>query len=306
LLTKVMDKGVNLIRSRVTGVERAGERVSVRTRTGEKGEYSLLVIATGVNTAILKLFEDQGSQYIPPKTAKAALREYRLGKETVDAYFGDALHVFLLDIPNLDFAMIVPKGDFVSLCMLGKDIDDGMIQAFLTAPEVGRCFPPGWRWNLPDCHCSPRINIQAAVQPYADRVVFVGDSGVSRLFKDGIGAAYRSAKAAASCAVLEGVSSEDFRRYYAPFCRRIQIDNQLGKFIFSISHIFQHVHFARSAMLRMVAAEQRSPANPTRMSSVLWDTFTGSAPYADVLLRTIQPAFIGHLIWRLAGSIVSG
>jgi len=28
------------------------------------------------------------------------------------------------------------------------------------------------------------------------------------------------------------------------------------------------------------------------MSTVLWDTFTGSAPYTDVFMRTLSPAFL--------------
>lgn len=144
--------------------------------------------------------------------------------------------------------MIVPKGDYVSVCLLGKDIDDSLLQAFLTAPTVKGCFPDGWRWDQPVCQCLPRINIQAAPRPYADRVVFIGDSGVTRLYKDGIGTAFRAAKAAATCAVLEGVSSEDFRRYYAPFCRSVDADNQFGKLIFFVTHLIQRMRFARNAL----------------------------------------------------------
>jgi hypothetical protein len=257
----------------------------------------LLAVAAGVNTAALKLFEEAAAKYQPPKTTKTAVREYFLGKEIIEKHFGDSLHVFLLDIPRLDFAMIVPKGDYVSVCLLGKDIDESLIQAFMTAPEVKSCFPQGWNWDQPVCQCLPRINVQAAKRPYADRLVFIGDSGVSRLYKDGIGAAYREAKAAAACAVLEGISAEDFRRYYAPFCRGVELDNHFGRLIFFVTHLIQRLRFSRRAVLRMVTAEQLSPANPQRMSSVLWDTFTGSAPYRDVFLRTLHPAFVGRFFW---------
>jgi hypothetical protein len=237
---------------------------------------------------------------------KTALHEYLLGKETVDRLFGDSLHVFLLDIPRLDFGMLIPKGDYVSVCLLGKNIDESLLQAFLSATEVKQCFPNDWQWDQPDCQCLPRINIRAANRPYADRIVFIGDCGVTRLDKDGIRAAYRAAKAAASCAILEGVSAEDFRRYYAPLCKTVDLDNQYGRFIFLITHIIQRVRFSRKAVIQMVAAEQRSPGKPARMSSVLWDTFTGSTPYRDVFLRTMQPAFISRFIWSLARSVLSG
>jgi flavin-dependent dehydrogenase len=305
LLSLAEKKGATVIRSRVTGVEKIDSRLWVRTRDRKEEGYDLLVVAAGVNTAALKLFEERDSKYNPPKTTKTAIREYFLGKDAIEKNFGDSLHVFLLDIPGLDFAIIVPKGEYVSVCMLGKDIDDALLDAFLTVPEVKSCFPVGWRWDQPDCQCLPRINVRAASQPYADRVVFIGDSGVTRLYKDGIGAAYRAAKAAATCAILEGISSEDFRRYYAPFCRRMVIDNHFGRFIFLITHIIRQVRFSRKVILQMVAAEKLSAGVFPRMSDVLWDTFTGSAPYQDVVLRTLHPAFVSHYVRSLVDSVIS-
>lgn len=306
LLSLAMDKGAKVIPLRVIGVDRVDDRLQIRTRDSHHGIYDLLVVAAGVNTAALKLFEGGESKYEPPKTTKTAIREYYLGEEIIDKHFGDSLHVFLLDIPKLDFAMLVPKGDYVSACLLGKDIDDDLLQAFLTAPEVKSCFPQGWRWDQPACQCLPRINVRASLQPFADRVVFIGDSGVTRLYKDGIGAAYRAAKAAATCSVLEGISSEDFRRHYAPFCRKMELDNRFGNFIFFVTHLIQRASFSRRAVLQMAAAERLSPGTPPRMSGVLWDTFTGSASYQNVLLRSLHPAFVSRFAWHLVDAIISG
>jgi flavin-dependent dehydrogenase len=305
LLSLAEQKGANTIRLRVTGVDRVNDKLVVQTRDSAKEGYDLLAVSAGVNTSLINLFDKAASKYNPPRTTKTAIREYFLGKETVDKYFGDSLHVFLLDIPKLDFAMIVPKGDYVSVCLLGKDIDENLLKAFLTAPEVQSCFPDGWQWDQANCKCAPRINVGAARKPYADRVVFIGDSGVSRLYKDGVGAAYRAAKAAASCAILEGISSEDFRRYYAPFYRMVQVDNLFGRFIFLVSHIIQRMRSSRKAVLRMVAIEQQSPDRSPRLSNVLWDTFTGSASYLDVFLRTLHPVFISYFVWGLVSALIN-
>jgi flavin-dependent dehydrogenase len=305
LLSLSTNKGANVVNLRVTSVEKIDGLVQVRT-SRNTDRYDLLVVAAGVNTAVLKLFEEGGSKYRPPETTNTALREYYLGRETIEKTFAGSLHVFLLDIPRLTFGMIVPKDDYVSVCMLGKDIDETLVRDFLTAPAVKNCFPEDWRWDQPNCHCSPRINVRAAVQPYADRVVFIGDSGVTRLYKDGIGAAYRAAKSAAACAVLHGVSSEDFRRHYGPFCRRVVLDNQFGKLIFLVTHIIQRTRFARNALLKIMAYEQKSPSQSRRMSSVIWDMFTGSAPYQNVFLRTLHPAFLSHFVWSLVGSLLGG
>jgi flavin-dependent dehydrogenase len=259
-----------------------------------------------VNTAVLKLFAEDNSAYQPPETTRTALREYHFDREMIEKTFGDSLHVFLLDIPRLDFGMIVPKGDYVSVCLLGRAIDENLIQAFLTAPVVKASFPEGWQWDQPACQCMPRVNVRAARHPYGNRVVFIGDSGVTRLYKDGLGAAYRAAKAAATCAVLNGVSAEDFQRYYAPFCQRIETDNRFGKLIFFVTHGIQRLRFARKALIRTMSHEQRESGKPQHMSSVLWDTFTGSAPYTDVFLRMLHPAFFGGFLWRLIDAWVRG
>ncbi|MDX1741876.1 MAG: hypothetical protein R3178_11305, partial [Rhodothermales bacterium] len=157
------------------------------------------------------------------------------------------------------------------------------------------------------CHCFPRINVKGARRPYSDRLVFIGDSGVSRLYKDGIGAAYRTSKAAAGAIAFHGFSEEALRKHYWPACRAINLDNALGKFIFGFSHLIQKARFSRRGVLRMTALEQASETSQRIMSSVLWDLFTGSAPYREVLLRTLKPTFLGGLVANLVvGNLPGG
>lgn len=306
LLSMAEKKGACIIHQRVTGVERAADQLRVIAGGGLTEGYELLAVTSGVNSAATKLFENVDLKYKPPKTTKTALIEYFLGKETIEEYFGNSLHVFLLDIPRLVFAALIPKGDYLSVCLLGKDIDDDLVQAFLDAPEVKSCFPKDWRGDHLVCRCYPRVNVQAAERPFADRVVFIGDIGVTRLYKDGIGAAYRTAKSAAATAILEGISAEDFQHHYGALSKKIEADNRIGKVIFGFAHLLQRVHFSRSAVLKMVAYEQSEPGASPRMSSILWDTFTGSSPYLDVLQRILHPAFVGRFIWSLVRSSVAG
>jgi hypothetical protein len=43
------------------------------------------------------------------------------------------MHVFLLDIPRLEFAALIPKGDYVTLCLLGDDIDEELMDRFFSS-----------------------------------------------------------------------------------------------------------------------------------------------------------------------------
>ncbi|HEX9120885.1 MAG TPA: hypothetical protein VF840_10140 [Terriglobales bacterium] len=301
LLDMAVAQGASVVRAGVQSIAFNNGRPVVKTQSGKQADYDLLCFAVGVNIGA-KLLENIPFAYKPPRTTRTYICEFCLGREVIEREMGSSMHVFLLPMKRLEFAALIPKGDYVTVCMLGDDIDKEMVNAFLTSPEVKEALPAHWRLPADFCHCSPRISIAAAEPAYGDRVVFVGDCGATRLYKDGIGAAYRTAKAAAKTAVFHGVSAAQFRRHYQPICRRIEHDNDIGRFVFWISRLLQGAAFARRAIWRMVCDEQRLSGGQRRMSMVLWDTFTGSAPYRHVLLRALHPGFWGRLLWNFVAA----
>jgi hypothetical protein len=208
------------------------------------------------------------------------------------------MHVFLLDIPRLQFAAIIPKGEYLTMVILGENLDEELIETFVNTEEVKSCLPQS-QATTNICQCFPRLNEFHALRPYDDRLVFIGDAGVARLYKDGIGSAYRTAKAAANCVALHGMSRRDFKRYYWRACRDIAFDNAIGRLVFGFCHVLQKVQFMRRGVLRMTRIEQDNPGAYPHMSSVLWDVFTGSAPYREVLLHVMHPGFICRLLWNM-------
>jgi len=189
--------------------------------------------------------------------------------------------------------------------MLGQDIDKELFETFMEAPAVIECLPPELRLDQYACQCLPVMNVGGATQPYGDRVVFIGDCGVTRLYKDGIGGAYRTAKAAAATAIFHGIAAEDFEKYYWPACRRLNFDNAVGRVIFEVTSLIQQHRFARQAVLRMTIDEQNKAGKNRRMSLILWDMFTGSASYRDIFLRTIHPAYFLKLGWYVLVSLLA-
>ena len=90
-------------------------------------------------------------------------------------------------------------------------------------------------------------------------------------------------------------------------CNKISNDNKVGKFVFNVASLVQKAKFARRGVLRMTVNEQLDADSERRMSSVLWDLFSGSASYTDVFLRTLHPKYIGSLTWNLvAGNVARG
>lgn len=306
LQSLAVQKGANVVKGRVEEIARVDDGFIVKAKGGEPRRYDVVGVSVGVNTAALKLFEGLDLGYKAPPTTQTAIREYYLGEELIAQYLGSSMHVFLLDIPRLEFAAIIPKGDYVTLAMLGQDIDAELLKSFLTTPEVQECFPPGWAWDQQACNCSPRMSLRAATQPFGDGILFLGDCGVTRLYKDGIGAAYRGAKAAASAVVFHGASEEALRRYYWPALVKMDRDNLIGRFIFTVTHLIQKSRLLRKAVVRMTSSEQKPDVTWRPMSMVLWDMFTGSAPYGDILIRTMHPIFILRLVLSVAASVLPG
>lgn len=304
LQARAVERGARLRATRVESIERdAAGRPRLVGKDGAAETYDLAVAAVGVNSTLLKLFEGLGVGYQRPVVTKTLIREYHLGEEVISRTLGSSMHVFLLDLPRLEFAAAIPKGDYVTVAVLGEEIDAALVDGFLSTPEVRACMPPGWDPASKSCQCMPAIAVRGVEKPFADRFLFIGDCGVTRLYKDGIGAAYRTAKAAARAAVFGGISEAAFRRHYLPVCRSIAGDNRIGKVAFLVTRLARRFPLLRRAMLRMAAAEQGRPGPERRMSGVLWDMFSGSAPYSDIFLRMLRPGFLGRLGWAALASL---
>jgi flavin-dependent dehydrogenase len=306
LLDQAVRKGATLIGKRVDEVSCAADGCPlVKTRGAPPESYDLLAVASGVNTNALKLLQSVNTAFRQPETVRTFVREYFLGRDEIERTLGEhTIHFFLLDIPGMDFAAIVPKGDYVTVALLGEKMDNETCDLFLNTPQVKACMPSGWTPEGFACHCGPRINQTGALHPYADRMVFIGDTAVSRLYKDGIGAAYRAAKYAAAAAVFHGIGEKDFQHYFWDPYHNMEYDNVMGKIVFFFSGLFKPRRFASDALIRMMVSEQPKPAAQRRMSSIIWNMCTGSAPYREILFGIFHPAFWSRLLWYLSTSLV--
>jgi hypothetical protein len=81
-------------------------------------------------------------------------------------------------------------------------------------------------------------------------------------------------------------------------------DNAIGRIVFMITKVIRKVRIARQAVLGMTLNEQNNPTLPQRMSGVLWDTFTGSASYQSVFLRTLHPTFLVRLGYEALAGVI--
>lgn len=289
LLQKAVEHGVRVKYAFVDEARREGDKFRLYSAGKMLQDCDLLIGAFGVKAGTGKMYERLGIGYKVPSTIKATQSEIELGRDWIASRFGHSIHIFLLHIPEVKFVSVIPKGDYVTISALGKEPNVGQIKTFLNHPAAKNLFPPGFKIPERFCHCFPKINIGSARKPFANRLAFVGDASSARLYKDGIGSAYITSKAAAHAALLHGIGEDDFREYYLPVCRTLNRDNLFGQFLFSANNLISFISPASKGFYKMIAWEQESLQKSTPYSDILWDMFTGSRFYKDIFLRTLNP-----------------
>ncbi len=288
--------GAEVIRQRVTTVSLIPRPV-VETRE-QRFPADLVVLAAGVNHRAIQ-FTDL--RYQPPPCQQMAQTEICPGTEEVKRALGGSVHIFLPHDGSLRFGTLVPKGPCINVSLLGDRLPQDTVARFLALPEVTELLPA----TLPRaCSCRPRIAVGPARPLFADRFVAVGDAGITRLYKNGIGTALRTARQAASTALCDGVDAHAFAAGYAPLCREIAWDNRAGRFLFAFTRIFQHNRWLTMPHLRSITAEQTLPPEARFHSRLLWGMFTGTYPYQDLLAMACHPRLHASLFRHFLGDLV--
>ena len=293
LLNQAIEEGATHMPLRIDRIAVKNKKPVLFAKDRELMDCDLVVGAFGVNRSSAKIFEEAGFGYQEPSTATAAIAELRMDEDVVTENFGNSVHLFLLPEKGRKFAAMIPKGSYVTLCVLGKEITPNTIADFLNKRVVKRLLK-----NIPysaECRCLPRMNIGAPKRAFTDRVVICGDAGSTRLFKDGLGAASLMGKAAAKTAVFQGVSARHFRNDYYEVYRSIMVDNVFGRFMFAVIDIIRKSKLLTMGMLRVVRKEQQK-CYPNVLSPILWNMFTGNERYKNIFPSSLDVGMNAHLL----------
>lgn len=270
LLDQARERGANVRRARVQMV-RPGLHPIVATAR-EQFEADLVVLATGVNS---RAPLDPAWRYRPPRTEIMAQDEVLLPGGLLD----DKVHIFFDHPPGLIFGGLIPKGRYANISLLGRKLPPDAVSDFLESNGLASLLPDGAPVL---CGCAPRVAVSTASGYYAERLVVVGDAAVTRLYKDGIGAAFATAEAAARTAIGRGISKHDFAAGYRPACRRIAADNLYGRLLFRLWAVSRHSPPLLAAWRRAILAEADLPLTARLHTRILWSMFTGDEPYQKI------------------------
>ncbi|MFQ5957284.1 MAG: hypothetical protein ACE5KK_05885, partial [Candidatus Brocadiales bacterium] len=288
-------RGANLIHEEVKDVilpQRLEDKATViYGHDARELRADLIVGAFGINTPTMELFEKMYFGYVPPRTIRTCILEAHMGKEFMVKEYGNNIYVFALGMKEIEFASFTPRGDYLTIAIVGKrDISTPQVKQFLNHPAVLKVLPKG-EDVLRDssCICFPKISVSTPAQPYSDRLVIIGDAGVSRSYKNGIESAFVVAQLAANTAFRQGVSKEAFKRgYYEPARHIFVRDNLYAKAMFKLfdlfvcreHHLSERAGYAKIHQERWVAKQ---------INEGLWKLVTGDAPYREIFMELFSP-----------------
>ena len=70
---------------------------------------------------------------------------------------GSSMHAFLLNLRNLDFAALIPKGNYVTMCLIGDNINSNFVNSFIKHRTVQQHLASSESHTAGACHCSPHF-----------------------------------------------------------------------------------------------------------------------------------------------------
>ena len=298
LLKHVINQGVSVISEPVLDLNLSSNLDTPATVIYGKGgqhnkmEADLVVGAFGINSTIINKIRGLNFGYIPPKTIKTCQMEIPLDATFIKNSFKDNIQVFALGIKPFRFASMVPKGNYVTVSLVGtRDLTSNDLIDFVNHPVVRKKLPHDWKMPEKFCMCLPKIVLSHAKNPFTDRLVMVGDASITRIFKNGLESAYITSQLAARTAFENGISKEAFdKHYYKPAHKLLAMDNKLGAVILAISDFITRQNWLVKARLSYVE-DKRGSWIANHLNKILWNMVTGDAPYHKILIQAFNPVF---------------
>ncbi len=313
-------RGVNFVNTKVTSIKPPSsleEKVKIHTESPGKGnrdvyEADLLIGALGMQGA--HILEKAGFGYRKAETVRLAQVEVPMEEKKINKIFGKYIHTYPFCIPGIRYIAITPKRRYITVTAISINLADkenditirGKLKEFLDGfhnfLDDKTIFGIAGKKDAqkgikimeePTCTCVPHIPHGNSRQPYGDRIVVVGDAAYSRLYKNGIEAAFTTADMAARTALEYGCSKKDFRKHYHKKADvMFNKDNKYAKILFGINDIMSCYDEISKEHLKIANS---STKNGERLKRMFWSMFSGDRPYKEIFYDAMRPSLLLNL-----------
>lgn len=296
LLEHVASQGVKVVSAVAEEIELPeNQQDTVNIVYAESGirkkiSADLVVGAFGLDTELTKRIVGRKFGYREPQSVRSCNASLYLGHAFIQEQFRNKIHVFAPMIGPITCGVFIPNDNYVTVSLTGKeDITKSHLLAFLNHPKARVLLPHEWTPPEDLCICFPRIPVNHAEHPYTNRLVIIGDAGISGAYKNGIESAFDTARLAAYTAFKHGIAREDFRQgYYKPASKLLAEAHFFGSLI-------SRIHDYTTSGKQIVNVQfdhlekRRDDWSALHINGILWDIVTGNTRYKDIFIRMTNP-----------------
>jgi flavin-dependent dehydrogenase len=314
LLAEALRAGADVIPGEVVDVQYAPNgKPLIRYRLGgaeTRLEADLAVFAAGVNEQVggpadqgrmLQSLQRLIPGFVPPRLRRALIFELEAKSGVPENLVGTVHFVeYGSKTLRLEMCSLVPKRGFITVVLVGASVDTASDHAasrdimaqFLELPHIRRLVSPRIQFS-PACVCGPNMVVGSARNPFGDRVAAVGDIVTTRLYKDGILSAQRTARALAETVLELGIDAGSLKQGYGPILRRFRRDNRFASLVFLVNRMFFSSSVLSRVLYQAVITERKTTlSTQRRLEKILWRIASGDDEYEDIFLSMVHPASI--------------
>ena len=271
LLERAEKSGAEIEKTRVLGVERHGERWSIRTRDGN-AEADYCIVATGARNSLRNV----GTEYTRADTMFALGYYVPSQQEHIDIQF----------LPKLEgYIWVFPRCQHLSVGICGKGESAQALRARLERymSDKGISYKDGTFYGhmLPSLETSSWRHNRVSGEGW----MAVGDAGglVDPITGEGLYYAMRSGDLASRVLLGEEQLAPDFAQSYRQLLRReFMADLEFGATL--AKRVFLGTFLFNSVPARMVQFLRRSP----NFHDLMQDLFAGTQSYLELKSRILK------------------
>ncbi len=311
LLKKAVEEGASIMPGIAQAIQYTPSRrpcLIVKTGSGEifSIESDFLCISTGINASknikenlLFNSYQKINPPFKPPEARPTLVVEIKPGRDYLKKYMNKELYLIVSGskILGLEHIALVPKGDYLTIALVGESIDRAslpeetgqIIRAFLSIAHIQAILPR--LDNTPiACACNPFMAVTPSKNPFENRISMVGDALGARLYRDGLYSAFVSAQSLAHTVVHKGVDKKSLEHANNWVLKWLEKDNRYGKIVFGLVQNALKSRILSRILYQTFATEMKSQRmGKWPMGNVLWKIGSGSADYENLIGEIFSP-----------------
>jgi flavin-dependent dehydrogenase len=314
LLNQARTRGATVITGEAIDIRYASSgKPCVTVATASRREIGIesdfLAIATGIpsfkdsipeENSLLRALRRINPGFTPPRIRPALIFELKPGRAYLKKYMNKEIYFIVSGSKklSLDHISLVPKGDYLTVAMVGDRIDNAsfpedtqkIIHEFLSLSHCRAILPHITPHNTPvACSCTPFMVTAPARGAICDRMAVVGDAMGSRLYRDGIFSAFVGAEALAKTIIQGGVDKKSLSNGYAQVTKWLKVDSHYAERVIGCIQTVLKSPFLSRILYQTFATEMKNKSHDQRpLGQALLELGSGGTDYVHVYKKLVR------------------